>query len=165
CLNKAPRPLPPLNPASSGDPYNLIAPMTNSSTYYDGPVYAHMNLDRTYNPFHWAILTMASTGVSTAARPNYTDIHYLSSVSKAWELDAADCEKSAMWDSDPESGLGSLFGNSEDDHILKTGGLNISLAYPVYVRLTRAYLVLQRSQALRKLHGHAARSRKAALDV
>lgn len=64
-------------------------------------------------------------------------------------LDAADFESSAMWDTDSESGLGG-FGDPNEyahltilksrsetdtqrsDYTLKTGGLDITLAYPMH---------------------------------
>ncbi|KAG8754890.1 hypothetical protein FRC11_006382 [Ceratobasidium sp. 423] len=56
----------------------------------------------------------------------------------AWEKDAADFENSAMWDTDSESGLGG-FGDPDDDYTVKTGGLNITLAYPIAHKLRRQY--------------------------
>ncbi|ELU35504.1 hypothetical protein AG1IA_10466 [Rhizoctonia solani AG-1 IA] len=53
----------------------------------------------------------------------------------AWEKDAADFKNSAIWDIDPESGLGG-FGDPNDDYTVKTGALNITLAYPIFVEDT-----------------------------
>ncbi|KAG9093043.1 hypothetical protein FS749_015186 [Ceratobasidium sp. UAMH 11750] len=142
CLNKVPRSgklNPPLNPASTGDPFDLIAPMTNRSTYYDELVYAHMNLNPIIHftgqflPWHrlyeheWTNALRQKCGYKGVA-PYW-----------AWDKDAADFEKSAMWHSNPEYGLGSLSGDAQDDHVLKTGGLNISLAYPIAHKLRRRY--------------------------
>ncbi|KAF8751657.1 Di-copper centre-containing protein [Rhizoctonia solani] len=45
----------------------------------------------------------------------------------------------AIWDIDPESGLGG-FGDPNDDYTVKTGALNITLAYPIIHKLRRRYM-------------------------
>ncbi|KDN35280.1 hypothetical protein RSAG8_11715, partial [Rhizoctonia solani AG-8 WAC10335] len=56
CLNKKPRNgklQPPIDTQSYSNVGFHIAPLNESSTYYDDPVCAHMNLNRRANPFTW----------------------------------------------------------------------------------------------------------------
>ncbi|KAJ1300864.1 hypothetical protein OPQ81_002503 [Rhizoctonia solani] len=53
-------------------------------------------------------------------------------------IDAADFEHSSIWDPDPVYGLGG-FGDPNDDNIVKDGGLDITLAYPIKHKLRRNY--------------------------
>ncbi|CUA68023.1 hypothetical protein RSOLAG22IIIB_07703 [Rhizoctonia solani] len=110
-----------------------IAPVTENSTYYDDLVYAHMDL----NPiihftglfFPWHRLYVHEWTNALRSECGYKGV----APYWAWEKDAADFENSAMWDTDPESGLGG-FGNPDDDYTLKTGGLDLHLAYPMQYR-------------------------------
>ncbi|CAE6417106.1 unnamed protein product [Rhizoctonia solani] len=95
-----------------------IAPVTENSTYYDDLVYAHMDL----NPiihftglfFPWHRLYVHEWTNALRSECGYQGV----APYWAWEKDAADFENSAMWDTDPESGLGG-FGDPDDAHKLR----------------------------------------------
>ncbi|KAB5593114.1 hypothetical protein CTheo_3416 [Ceratobasidium theobromae] len=161
CLNKVPRTgklNPPIDTASYSDPAFQIPPQNENSTYYDELVYAHMNL----NPvIHWTGLFFPWHRVylhewtnALRSRCGYKGIvPYW-----AWEkgmnicyswgdalnlptwVDASDVLGSAIWDTDPESGLGGFSDNEADDYTIHTGGLKISVAYPVPHNLRRHYI-------------------------
>ncbi|KDN46163.1 hypothetical protein RSAG8_04390, partial [Rhizoctonia solani AG-8 WAC10335] len=140
CLNRTPK-SGKLNPSvntSQYSPFDFIVPVSPEGTYYDELVYAHMNLNPLIHftglflPFHrfyvheWTNALRSQCGYKGVA-PYW-----------AWEYDAADFERSPIWDSDPVYGLGG-FGDSNDDNIVKNGGLNITLAYPIKHKLRRQY--------------------------
>ncbi|KAF8596917.1 Di-copper centre-containing protein, partial [Ceratobasidium sp. AG-I] len=128
CLSRTPR--------SATEPYDQIAPATENSTYYDELVYVHMDL----NPiihftglfFPWHRLYVYQWTNALRSQCGYKG------VAPSWEQDAADFGNSSMWDNSPEFGLGG-FGVPDDDDVLKTGGLNVSLAYPIHHKLRRKY--------------------------
>ncbi|KAF8595322.1 Di-copper centre-containing protein [Ceratobasidium sp. AG-I] len=135
CLSRTPRSgnlNPPLNTASYSESYDQIAPATENSMYYDELVYVHMDL----NPiihftglfFPWHRLYVHQWTNALRSQCGYKGVAPY----------AADFDNSSMWDNDPESGLGG-FGDPDDDNVLKTGGLNLSLAYPVHHKLRRKY--------------------------
>ncbi|CAE6412815.1 unnamed protein product [Rhizoctonia solani] len=142
CLNTRPRSgklNPPLNTAVNyPDIYNQIAPVNENSTYYDELVYAHMDL----NPiihftglfFPWHRLYVHQWTNALRSECGYAGI----APYWAWEKDAADFENSDMWNIDSESGLGG-FGDPDDDYTVKSGGLNLTLAYPIAHKLRRQY--------------------------
>ncbi|KAB5588297.1 hypothetical protein CTheo_8261 [Ceratobasidium theobromae] len=164
CLSKVPRSRkldPPINTTSYPEIYDQIAPVTENSTYYDDLVYTHMNLNRMlFHTFQIGedlkliILQLlfillgssflgtgyTSMGGLTPSVPNVdTEVSRLVSVANwAWEKDAADFENSTMWDTDTESGIGG-FGDPDDDWVVKTGGLDLTLAYPIPHKLRREY--------------------------
>ncbi|QRW26626.1 tyrosinase [Rhizoctonia solani] len=142
CLNTRPRSgklNPPVNTAVDYPGFfNQIVPINENSTYYDDLVYAHMNLNPLIHftgfflPWHrlylheWTNALRSECGYEGIA-PYW-----------AWEKDAADFENSAIWDTDPESGLGG-FGDPNDDYTVKTGALNITVVYPITHKLRRRY--------------------------
>lgn len=140
CLNRTPRSgklNPPVN-TSAHSPFDFIVPPSSEGTYYDELVYTHMNLNPLIHftglflPFHrlyvheWTNALRSQCGYKGVA-PYW-----------AWEYDAANFEHSSIWDSDPVYGLGG-FGDPNDDNIVKTGGLDITLAYPIKHKLRRQY--------------------------
>ncbi|CAE6451834.1 unnamed protein product [Rhizoctonia solani] len=140
CLSRTPRSgklNPPVN-TSEHSPFDFIVPVSPEGTYYDELVYTHMNLNPLIHftglflPFHrlyvheWTNALRSQCGYKGVA-PYW-----------AWEYDTADFEHSSIWDTDPVYGLGG-FGDPNDDNIVKTGGLNITLAYPIKHKLRRQY--------------------------
>ncbi|CAE6445012.1 unnamed protein product [Rhizoctonia solani] len=140
CLNRTPRSgklNPPVNTTEYG-PFNFIVPISPEGTYYDELVYTHMNLNPIIHftglflPFHrlytheWTNALRSQCGYKGVA-PYW-----------AWEYDSADIEHSPIWDTDPVYGLGG-FGDPDDDHIVKTGGLNLTLTYPAKHKLRRQF--------------------------
>ncbi|CEL62851.1 hypothetical protein RSOLAG1IB_10527 [Rhizoctonia solani AG-1 IB] len=145
CLSTRPRSGkldPPLNTARDYPSIlNQIAPVNENSSYYDDLVYAHMNL----NPiihftglfFPWHRLYLHEWTNALRSECGYKGVapYWI------WEKDSADFANSNIWDTDPDSGLGA-FGDPDDDYTLKTGGLNITLAYPIAHKLRRQYTPL-----------------------
>lgn len=141
CLNKVPRSgklNPPLNTSETGSPFDIIAPVNENSTYYDDLVYVHMNLNPIIHftglflPWHrlyvhqWTNALRKQCGYKGVA-PYW-----------AWEKDTQDFENSRMWDTDRVAGLGG-FGDPKDDFTVKTGGLDLTFAYPISHKLRRQY--------------------------
>ncbi|CAE7195009.1 unnamed protein product [Rhizoctonia solani] len=121
CLSRTPRSgklNPPVN-TSQYSPFDFIVPVSPEGTYYDELVY-------TLYTHEWTNALRSQCGYKGVA-PYW-----------AWEYDTADFEHSSIWDPDPVYGLGG-FGDPNDDNIVKTGGLNITLAYPVKHKLRRNY--------------------------
>ncbi|CAE6468194.1 unnamed protein product [Rhizoctonia solani] len=126
---------PPLNVAVDYPAvYNQIAPVTENSTYYDELVYVHMNLNPVIHFtglfFPWHRLYVHEWTNALRSECGYEG------VAPYW--DAPEFESSPMWDTDAESGLGG-FGDPDDDYTVRTGGLNITLAYPIAHKLRRQY--------------------------
>ncbi|KAJ1309465.1 hypothetical protein OPQ81_006241 [Rhizoctonia solani] len=143
CLNKKPRTGKlklPVDTQSYTSASFHIAPVNESSTYYDDLVYAHMNL----NPIiHWTGLFLPW---HRAYLHEWTNIIRKECGYKgvvpywAWEKDSDDFLGSPVWDTDPESGLGGFSDDASDDYTLHTGALDIELAYPVPHKLRRHYI-------------------------
>ncbi|GAB1517971.1 hypothetical protein RhiTH_001027 [Rhizoctonia solani] len=161
CLNKKPRNgklRPPVDTASYADAKFHIAPLNESSTYYDDLVYIHMNL----NPIiHWTGLFLPW---HRAYLHEWTNIlrkecsyqgvvpywawekgeskHRWNGDTAAYRLhsDADDFLGSPLWDNDTESGLGGYSDDASDDYTIHTGALDIEVAYPVPHKLRRHYI-------------------------
>ncbi|CAE7231262.1 unnamed protein product [Rhizoctonia solani] len=143
CLNKKPRTgklQPPIDTDSYPDVGFHIAPVNESSTYYDDLVYAHMNLNPVIHktglflPWHrvylheWTNIIRKECGYKGVV-PYW-----------AWENDSEDFLGSSIWDTDSESGLGGFSDDASDDYTLHTGALDLELAYPVPHKLRRHYI-------------------------
>ncbi|KAB5589296.1 hypothetical protein CTheo_7266 [Ceratobasidium theobromae] len=126
CLNRTPRSgnlKPPLN-MSDYPFYDYIVPESPEGTYYDELVYVHMNL----NPIihltglflPWHRLYVHEWTNALRSKCGYKGVAPY----------AIDFENSSIWDPDPEVGLGG-FGDPNDDNTVKTGGLNLTVTYPM----------------------------------
>ncbi|CAE6478122.1 unnamed protein product [Rhizoctonia solani] len=142
CLNKKPRTGKlqlPVDTASYPENFH-IAPLNESSTYYDDLVYAHMNL----NPLiHWTGLFLPWHRVYLHEWTNILrkECGYKGVVPYwAWEKDSDDFLGSEMWDTDSESGLGGYSDDASDDYTIHTGALDIEVAYPIPHKLRRRYI-------------------------
>ncbi|CEL62844.1 hypothetical protein RSOLAG1IB_10520 [Rhizoctonia solani AG-1 IB] len=140
CLNRTPRSgklNPPVN-TSAYSPFDFIVPASPAGTYYDELVYTHMNLNPLIHltglflPFHRLYVHEWTNALRTKCGYKGVAPYW------AWENDAADFEHSSIWDPNPVYGLGG-FGDPDDDHIIKSGGLNISVIYPIKHKLRRQY--------------------------
>ncbi|QRV92815.1 tyrosinase [Ceratobasidium sp. AG-Ba] len=141
CLGKLPRSgklKPPVNTSETGQPFDIIAPVTQNSTYYDDLVYAHMNLNPLIHltglflPWHRLYVHQWTNTLRTQCGYKGVAPYW------AWEKDVADFEHTAIWDIDSKSGLGG-FGDPQDDFTVKTGALDLTLAYPIVHKLRREY--------------------------
>ncbi|KAF8758781.1 Di-copper centre-containing protein [Rhizoctonia solani] len=164
CLNKKPRTGKlrlPVDTESYSEPQFHIAPLNESSTYYDDLVYIHMNLNRTFiltsqiicgiliqvQPYKIAIIHW--TGLFLPWHRAY--LHEWTNILRrecnykgvvpywAWEKDSDDFLGSSIWDNDTESGLGGFSDDASDDYTVHTGALDIQVAYPVPHKLRRHY--------------------------
>ncbi|CAE6340562.1 unnamed protein product [Rhizoctonia solani] len=140
CLNRTPRSgnlKPPVN-TSEHSPFDFIVPVSPEGTYYDELVYTHMNLNPLIHltglflPFHRLYVHEWTNALRTKCGYKGVAPYW------AWEHDSADFEHSSIWDPNPVYGLGG-FGDPNDDNIVKDGGLNITLVYPVKHKLRRNY--------------------------
>ncbi|QRV75681.1 tyrosinase [Ceratobasidium sp. AG-Ba] len=162
CLGKAPRSgklKPSFNTSSTGSIFDTIAPVSEQSSYHDDLVYAHMNLNPIIHftglflPWHRQVTLgfrsllvhrlMMAFSVSTYTNgptlcESNADTKALLHVNWAWEKDTKNFEKSSIWDKDPKYGLGG-FGDPNDDYTVKTGGLDMTFAYPIPHKLRRRY--------------------------
>ncbi|CAE7233157.1 unnamed protein product [Rhizoctonia solani] len=147
CLNKRPsngKLKLEVDTESYDNPAIRIAPYNDSGTYYDDLVYAHMNL----NPLiHWTGLFLPWHRVYLFEWTNilreecgYEGVVPYWDVSNIGRIDVDDFEGSDMWDSDPESGLGSFSDDESDDYTIHDGALDLDLTYPVPHRLRRHYI-------------------------
>ncbi|KAF8704623.1 Di-copper centre-containing protein, partial [Rhizoctonia solani] len=135
CLNQTPRSgklSPPVN-TSQHSPFDFIVPASSGGTYYDELVYtSHMNLNPIIHmtglflPFHRLYLHEWTNALRTKCGYKGVAPYW------GWESDAADFEHSSIWDPNPLHGLGG-FGDANDDYVVKDGGLNISVIYPMQV--------------------------------
>ncbi|KAF8758340.1 Di-copper centre-containing protein [Rhizoctonia solani] len=132
CLNKKPRNgklRPPVDTASYADAKFHIAPLNESSTYYDDLVYIYHSLD-------WTILTMAPClparmDQHSPERMQLSRSSAILGMGKRLHSDADDFLGSPLWDNDTESGLGGYSDDASDDYTIHTGALDIEVAYPV----------------------------------
>ncbi|QRV90444.1 tyrosinase [Ceratobasidium sp. AG-Ba] len=158
CLGRAPRSgklNPSFNTSSTGSIFDTIAPVSEQSSYHDDLVYAHMNLNPIIHftglflPWHrqvalgfrpWPVHRLTMT-VSVSTYTNGPMLCESNADTKALlhvNWDTENFEKSAIWDKDRKYGLGG-FGDPNDDHTVKTGGLDMTLAYPIRHKLRRQY--------------------------
>ncbi|CEL51521.1 hypothetical protein RSOLAG1IB_00056 [Rhizoctonia solani AG-1 IB] len=140
CLNKKPRTGKlqlPVDTDSYSEAKFHIAPVNESSTYYDDLVYIHMNLNPIIHwtglflPWHRAYLHEWTNIIRKECGYNGVVPYW------AWEKDSGDFLGSPLWDTDPESGLGGFSDDASDDYTLHTGAFDIQLAYPTPHKLRR----------------------------
>ncbi|EUC59434.1 tyrosinase tyrosinase: common central domain protein [Rhizoctonia solani AG-3 Rhs1AP] len=139
CLNKKPsngRLRLVVDTQSDPNPAHRIAPYNESASYFDDLVYAHMNLN---SLIHWTGLFLPWHRVYLFEWTNILreECGY-DGVVPYWDVD--DFEGSEIWDSDPESGLGSFSDDESDDYTIHDGAIDLELAYPVPHRLRRHYI-------------------------
>ncbi|QRW27742.1 tyrosinase [Rhizoctonia solani] len=143
CLNKKPRTGKlrlPVDTDSYSEAKFHIAPLNESSTYYDDLVYIHMNLNPIIHwtglflPWHRAYLHEWTNIIRKECGYNGVVPYW------AWEKDSGDFLASPIWDNDKESGLGGFSDDASDDYTLHTGAFDIEIAYPVPHKLRRHLL-------------------------
>ncbi|CAE6450660.1 unnamed protein product [Rhizoctonia solani] len=111
----------------------------DDSSFYDDMTYVHMDLT---NQIHY-------TGFFLPWHRWYTNQHVTQLKKQCgykgvmpywdWSKDTASFNTSAMWDSDPVSGLGG-FGDPNNDYYLKDGGFqNMKVSYPIKRGIRRQY--------------------------
>ncbi|KAB5590088.1 hypothetical protein CTheo_6478 [Ceratobasidium theobromae] len=140
CLNRRPASgnlKPPVNTSEYGQ-FNFIPPVSPGASYSSELVYTHMNLNPLIHftglflPWHRLYVHEFTDALRKQCGYKGVAPYW------AWENDAADFENSSIWDPDPVVGLGG-FGDPNDDYIVKTGALNLTLTYPVTHKLRRKY--------------------------
>ncbi|KAG9103970.1 hypothetical protein FRC07_009879, partial [Ceratobasidium sp. 392] len=120
-------------------PRSNIPPIYSDSSLYDDLTYVHM--DNT-DMIHY-------TGYFMPWHRNYVNLFKRLLVEKCqyagvmpywdWSQDAASFNTSAIWDADPNSGLGT-FGDPNDDYYVKNGGFkDMKVSYPITRGIRRQY--------------------------
>ncbi|KAG8764169.1 hypothetical protein FRC11_003025 [Ceratobasidium sp. 423] len=132
CLNKKPasgKLVPPID-LSPYPYYDQIVPISNSSSYQDELTYVHMNLNPVIHntglflPWHRWYLQSWTDALRTQCGYKGVAPYW------AWEFDAANFEKSSIFNADKTWGLGT-WGDPSNDYTVKDGGFaNLTFAYP-----------------------------------
>ncbi|KAF8760986.1 Di-copper centre-containing protein [Rhizoctonia solani] len=146
-----------------------LPPINENSSFYDDMTYIHMDLT---NQIHY-------TGFFLPWHRWYTNQHVTQLRKQCgykgvmpywdWSKDTASFNTSAMWDSDPTSGLGG-FGDPNNDYYVNNGGFkDMKVSYPIKRGIRRQYTPypylswwwVPRPKRQPRLYGFPKRDRKA----